>query len=95
MDKKTQIKIAVGTMWCLLGFKRGLNHYDYDYEKYDREENKPYIYTNKIPNGFLGVFFYANPFTAPIMAFKEIYRLEVNIRGLESEKKSNYYNKLN
>ena len=94
MNKKTQMKIAVGTMWGLLGFKRGMNEYDYKYEKYDREHKKPYMYTTKIPYGFFGAFFYINPFTLPIMAFREMYRLEVNIRGLESEKKSDYYNKI-
>ena len=84
MEKKTQMKIAVGTLWCLLGFKRGMNDYDYKYEKYDREHNKPYFYTSKIPSGLLGVFFYINPFLLPLAVHKEIYRLEVNIRGLES-----------
>jgi hypothetical protein len=85
--QKNKMKIAVVTMWCLLGFKRGLNHYDYNYAKYDREENKPYMYTSKIPYGVAGTLFYANPFTTPIKLYKELYRLEVNIRGLESEKK--------
>jgi len=97
MEKKTKMKIAVGTLWSLLGFNRGINEYNYYNEKYNntnKENPKPDMYTSRIPYGLLGVFFYINPFLAPINLYKEIYRLEVNIRGLESEKKSDYYNKL-
>jgi hypothetical protein len=52
------------------------------------------LYTNKITYGFMGTLFYINPFLVPIKLYKELYRLEVNIRGLESEKKSDYYNEL-
>lgn len=37
---------------------------------------------------------YANPLLFPITASKEIYRLEVNLRNLENEKKTDYYNNL-
>jgi hypothetical protein len=97
MDKKTQIKIAIGTLWSLLGFKRGVNEYNYNNEKYNdknKENPNPNFYTSKIPYGFVGTLLYLNPFLFPIKLYKELYRLEVNIRGLESEKKSDYYNEL-
>ena len=96
-NPKTKIKIAAGTLWGSLGFKRGINEYNYKNEKYNeknKENPKPYFYTSKIPYGVMGTFFYINPFLGPIILYKELYRLEVNIRGLESEKKSDYYNEL-
>jgi hypothetical protein len=96
-NPKTQIKIVIGTLWGLLGFKRGINEYNYYNEKYNeknKENPKLDLYTNKIPYGFMSTLFYINPFLVPIKLYKELYRLEVNIRGLESEKKSDYYNEL-
>jgi hypothetical protein len=37
---------------------------------------------------------YLNPFMCFITLAKEIYRLEVNLRGIEDEKKTEYYNKV-
>ena len=37
---------------------------------------------------------YLNPFLLPIFIYKELYRLEVNIRGLDEEKKERKYNGL-
>jgi hypothetical protein len=35
-----------------------------------------------------------NPGFLPFVVYKEIYRLEVNLRGIEDEKNSYYYNKI-
>jgi len=37
---------------------------------------------------------YANPGLLPFSVYKEMYRLEVNIRNLEDEKTTSYYNNL-
>jgi len=37
---------------------------------------------------------YANPVLLPLTIHKEFYRLEINARNLENEKKSSYYNEL-
>ena len=91
-----------GTGWGILGFKRGLNKYDYQY-KHDyenpewytgikKDNTKPYLYTDKIFYGLSGLIIYMNPGTFPITIYKEIYRLEINIRGMEEEKNTKYYN---
>ena len=94
----TMIKsmMGLGSCWSLLGFKRGLNLYDYNYNKFNSYSDKkePYMYSTKFANGLLGVFVYVNPILLVITIPKEIYRLEVNIRGLEDEKKTIYYNQL-
>jgi len=79
------------TSWCGLGFIRGVNSYDYDRIKYKQGQ---YMYISAINSGMFGIIVYANPILLPITVHKELYRLEVNIRGLENEKKSNYYNHL-
>lgn len=88
--------IGLGSCWCLLGFKRGLNVYDYTYNKFNAYSDKkePYMYSTKFANGLLGVVIYVNPVLLAITIPKEIYRLEVNIRGIEDEKKTDYYNKI-
>ena len=86
--------LVTGTSWCLLGFNRGLNSYDYNYDKFKSIKKESYLYISKGQHGFIGVFIYINPFLLPINIYKEIYRLEVNIRGLEEEKKTDYYNNL-
>ena len=78
--------------WCGLGFVRGTNFYKYNYNKYN--ENESYMYSNSLINGFFGMFVYGNPVTLPITIYKELYRLEVNIRNIEKEKNSSYYNNL-
>jgi hypothetical protein len=81
----------------ILGFYRGLNDYDYRYEK--NKNNKyakpiPYLYSSKIAHGLFGFIFYINPLLWIIAFPTEIYRLEVNLRGMESEKKTDKYNEL-
>lgn len=90
MKLKHSIMILGYTGWCGLGFNRGVNSYKNTYNKYDLKEN--YLYSNSIIYGLFGGFIYANPFFVPILIYKELYRLEINIRNLESEKKSNFYN---
>jgi hypothetical protein len=92
--------------WTTLGFYRGVKLYDSNYkteykhyEQRDRNKDsiyvKPkYFYTHLFGYGLFGTFVYLNPFTGPFAAIKELYRLEVNIRGLKEEKKSDTYNNL-
>ena len=92
MKIKYSIAIISYTSWCGLGFIRGINSYEYNYNKYNK--NEPYIYSNSILNGFFGIFMYANPFFLPFSIYKEIYRLEINLRNIENEKTSRFYNDL-
>ena len=87
------IVLTCYTSWCGLGFIRGMNSYDYGKKNIYKYEKK-YIYTDSISNGLLGTIFYANPVLFPYFIYKELYRLEINIRNLEDEKKSKYYNDL-
>jgi len=80
------------TSWCGLGFIRGVNSYKYTQNKY--EKNETFIYTDSIIHGFFGVILYGNPVLLPITIHKELYRLEINTRNLESEKNTSYYNYL-
>ena len=75
--------------WCGLGFLRGVQSYIYIYNK-----THPYLYANIISNGLFGSLVYINPVLLPFIFYKELYRLEVNIRNLKHEKKSDLYNKL-
>lgn len=91
--KNKYLILTIGyTGWCGIGFVRGINSYKYSYNKYDK--NEPYIYSNSIIHGFFGIIMYVNPILLPITIHKELYRLEVNVRNLESEKNSKYYNDL-
>ena len=49
---------------------------------------------NKLDFIFIGSFIYINPILWPIVICKEIYRFEVNIRGMDDVKKGYYYNAL-
>lgn len=77
--------------WCGLGFIRGINSYKYTH---NNETNKPFIYLNSIITGFAGYGIYACPPLIPILIYKELYRLEVNLRNLENEKNSQCYKHL-
>lgn len=77
--------ILIGyTSWCGLGFFRGVNYYKF-------YKDKPYIYSNVFLGGVCGTFIYGTPILMPFCIYKEIYRLEINIRKLENEKNSKYY----
>jgi len=85
-----------------LGFYRGVKLYNYKYNyqliEYEKKENKKcdkklsYFYSECFGSGLFGVIIYINPFLLPITFSKEIYRLEVNIRGMNEEKeKPSFY----
>ena len=84
MPIKYTVSISV---WAGLGFIRGINSYNY-------YNNKPYMYSSSFMHGIFGVLIYVNPVFLPFTTYKEFYRLEVNIRGLEEDKKTDYYNEV-
>jgi hypothetical protein len=96
-NKKDILLLTGYTSWCLLGFKRGLESYEYffKYNVYsDVNYNYTYLYSGKLLNGCFGTILYASPIFIIPMMVKEVYRLEVNLRNLEAAKKSDYYNEL-
>jgi hypothetical protein len=82
-----------GTWWGILGFNRGINQYEYE-QKYDNYFKKPYFYTDKISSGVFGFMIYVIPYFLPFVVYKEIYRLEIILRGLEEEKTTRSYHKI-
>ena len=90
MNIKYKLSIIGYISWCGLGFIRGVNSYKYSNIKY--EKNEPFLYSNSIIYGLVGIVIYGNPILLPITIHKELYRLEINTRNLENEKKSKYYN---
>jgi hypothetical protein len=92
--KKDIVWFVTGTSWGVLGFTRGLNSYDYNYTKFKSIHKEPYLYSSKGYQGLMGIGLYMNPFLLPFNLYKEIYRLEVNLRSLEEERKTDYYNNL-
>ena len=74
--------------WSGIGFFRGINAYKYR----TKDQKGEYFHTSSIIYGGFGLLLYANPPTAILMLYKEIYRLEVNVRNMENEKKSGFYN---
>jgi hypothetical protein len=91
--------LLVGS-WGLLGFYRGTQYYNFcheeDIKRYLKEPNiykeKPqdfYIY--KVSCGGLAAGAYLLPLFCIFPAIKELKRLEINLRGLEEEKKKPEY----
>ena len=90
--KKYLLSLA-GICWAGVGFNRGIEEYDYKH-KYNEYYKKKYLHTDRFCSGFFVSILYVNPAFLPFIIYKEIYRLEVNYRGLEDEKNSDYYNKI-
>lgn len=97
-----KVNIIAGTIvsWGALGFYRGFNEPDYEYQ-HKKSINQPFMYSKefiiyfkKIGNGLLWSGMYINPIIFFLIFPKEIYRLEVDIRGLEDEKKTEAYKRL-
>ena len=84
--------------WPALGFKRGINSYDYNYSNnrlYRHSEKMKYpLYLDKLVWGIGGMLWYSIPVGWFLGLYKEIYRLEVNLRNIEDEKKTAYYNEV-
>jgi hypothetical protein len=95
------------TAFVGLGAYRGVKSYNHEYKTnmvvhnarvkaygthWNSDEPK-YFYGGCALRCVLGIFLYGSPWGVGMFA-KEIYRLEVNLRGIESEKKSNFYNYL-
>jgi hypothetical protein len=78
--------------WSGLGFFRGINYYNYNLKTYYNSE--PYLYTHSYLSGLLGIFIYINPVLLPFTLYKEIYRIEINIRNIKIEKENKYYDLL-
>jgi hypothetical protein len=94
---KRKIGFVTICAWAGLGFNRGINSYNYQYSHnklYKNSENKKYLYTDAFMWGLGSILVYLNPCIAIIVIGKELYRLEINLRNLEDEKKSEYYNKV-
>lgn len=54
--------------------------------------DKPSLFVDRSTDFVIGTILYAAPFTGIYCVPAELYRLEVNIRQLEQEKKSKRYN---
>jgi len=92
MRLKKIIPLTLYASWSILGFKRGMDTYDFKYNKNHEKFNKKiYLYSDKMIYGVVGMFFYILPWFCLITIPKEIYRLEVNLRGIEDEKQTDYY----
>jgi len=103
MSKGEKAILFIITSWSGLGFYRGTKNYGHDYKKkcieYEESKNtkyytmqKPqYLYSSCVWFGLFGFLLYVNPLTAFVVIPKELYRLEVNIRGLHEEKEKDKY----
>ena len=80
-------------LWTFLGFIRGIQHYQYKHTTSMGQSNS-ILYINSLYLGCWGGILYACPVLLPFSIYKELYKLEVNIRNLEDEKKTSYYNDL-
>lgn len=68
------------------------------YKRNQKDTTSPYLYSDNIAIGFktllygvFGAIIYIHPFFSLCTIPKELYRLEVCVRGLEDEKKTERY----
>jgi len=92
IDKKFLFSIGLVT-WGGLGFVRGTNEYIYVNHRFDYK-NQNIRYTPMVVHGLYGICIYASPITLVYVIYKELYRLEINLRNLEDEKHGDFYNKV-
>jgi hypothetical protein len=86
---QSKILLTAGTLLGSLGFTRGVQHYTY--QTTNRKEQ--YYYSSAFGFGLGGILMYLNPILIGPTVYKEIYRLEVNLReDLKEEKNTEYYN---
>jgi len=91
---KNGVRFIATWAWPVLGFYRGLNSYNYNYVKNKLYRHSNPFYIDKVVWGVVGTLIYLNPITFFFVLYKEVYRLEVNLRGLEDEKNTDYYNEV-
>jgi hypothetical protein len=96
MNKKEILAVKILSLsyisWSGLGFVRGVKHYNYKHKNNKYESSQTYLYLKSLGYGCYGFALYCNPILLPFTICKELYRLEVNIRNLENEKNSEFYN---
>ena len=97
---KANVALGMIVGWSTLGFYRGVKEYDY-FDLMSNRVRKAYLYSDILNNGFkriggglYGVFIYINPFLLCVTIPREIYRLEVNLRGLDFEKETDTYKRM-
>jgi hypothetical protein len=86
-------------------YDKELLYYNRQSEKYKKDkieypmicfsEPKPpmkpnHFYITRMIYGFYGASVYAIPFTGAVCLMKEIYRIEINLRDFDDEKKQNF-----
>jgi hypothetical protein len=99
---KLNIFAGMIVSWGALGLYRGFNEFEFDCQaRYNNDIKQTFLYsaellkyTKKLGNGLLWSIIYINPLLLIYTIPKEIYRLEVDIRGLEDEKKRDFYKRL-
>lgn len=74
--------------WSAIGFMRGVQSYNFETPLLNM------LYTDKFIYGISGIALYLNPMTGWFMFYKEMYRIEVKLFNIKTEKESNFYNKL-
>ena len=97
-NTKRFIKVVPIVLWSSLGVYRGLKSYDYNHSnnklyRNSRNLSGPF-YIDKVCWGVAGILIYLNPVSFFFVLYKEVYRLEINLRGLVDEKKTEYYNEI-
>ena len=83
-------------------YNKDMEKYNIDIKKYPdihfrvpRKIDKPHkYYISTLGYGLYGSLMYLFPFPGVMFFIKEIYILEINLRGLNDEKKTKYYNSL-
>ena len=83
-------------------YNKDMEKYNIDIKKYPdihyrvpRKIDKPQkYYTSTLVYGLYGSFVYFAPYPGVMFFIKEIYMLEINLRGLNDAKKTSYYNLL-
>jgi hypothetical protein len=93
LTRNNLLYLTSGICWGSIGFNRGVNEYDYNYIN-NNYYKKQYLYTDKLYNGLWGFFIYINPCFIPLIIHKELYRLEIELRGLDEEKTTSKYNRI-
>jgi len=91
-DKHVKTALAVYSSMAALGAYRGIASYNYDFKKMGN--NKKYLYTNAAFRGCVYGILYISPFINLFIISKELYRLEVNLRGMKDEIDTSEYHEL-